>query len=146
MSRAYSEDLRDRVLDAVAAGSSARRAAARFGIGVATAVRWVRRWRESGERRALRQGYPKRSILDPHEAFLFDLVDEQSDITLDEMCVRLHDERGVKVARVTVWRFFDRRGWSFKKRQAMRTSRRERTSPRHGAPGSRRSPISTPSA
>ena len=146
MSRAYSEDLRDRVLDAVASGSSARGAAARFGIGVATAVRWARRWRESGERRAQRQGYPKRSVLDPHEAFLFGLVDEQSDITLDEMCARLRDERGVRVARVTVWRFFDRRGWSFKKRQAMRTSRRERTSPRHGAPGSRRSPVSTPSA
>ena len=145
MSRAYSEDLRDRVLDAVASGNSARGAAARFGIGVATAVRWVRRWRESGERRAQRQGYPKRSVLDPHEAFLFSLVDEQSDITLDEMCARLRDERGLQVARVTVWRFFERRGWSFKKRLAMRPSRRERTSPRRGAPGSRRSPISTPS-
>lgn len=145
MSRAYSEDLRDRVLDAVASGSSARGAAARFGIGVATAVRWVRRWRESGERRAQRQGYPKRSVLDLHEAFLLGLVDEQSDITLDEMCARLREERGVSVARVTVWRFFERRGWSFKKRLAMPTSKRERTSPRHGAPGSRRSPISTPS-
>ncbi|HSG36022.1 MAG TPA: IS630 family transposase [Paracoccaceae bacterium] len=116
MSRAYSEDLRNRVLDAVASGDSARGAAARFGIGVATAVRWVRRWRESGERRAQRQGYPKRSVLDPHEAFLFSLVDEQSDITLDEMCARLRDERGLRVARVTVWRFFERRGWSFKKK------------------------------
>jgi len=146
MSRAYSEDLRDRVLDAVASGNSARGAAARFGIGVATAVRWVRRWRESGERRAKRQGYPKRSVLDPHEAFLLGLVDEQSDITLDEMCARLRAERGVGVARVTVWRFFERRGWSFKKRLATQTSRREQTSPRRGAPGSRRSPISTPSA
>jgi transposase len=145
MSRAYSEDLRDRVLDAVASGSSARGAAARFGIGVATAVRWVRRWREPGERRAQRQGYPKRSILDPHEAFLLGLVDEQSDITLDEMCARLREERGVRVARVTVWRFFERRGWSFKKRLAMPTSRRERTLPKRGAPGSRHSPISTPS-
>ena len=146
MSRAYSEDLRHRVLDAVSGGSSARGAAARFGVGAATAVRWVRRWRETGERHAHRQGYPKRSILDPHETFLFGLVDEHSDITLDEMCARLHDERGVKVARVTVWRFFDRRGWSFKKRLAMRTNRRGRTSPRHAAPGSTRSPISTPSA
>ena len=146
MSRAYSEDLRHRVLDAVSAGSSARGVAARFGIGVATAVRWVRRWRETGERCAHRQGYPKRSVLDPHEAFLLGLVDEQSDITLDEMCARLRDQRGVSVARVTVWRFFDRRGWSFRKRLAMRTSRRERTLPKHAAPGSTRSPISTPSA
>ena len=39
MSQACSDDLRDRVLDAVAAGSSARGAASRFGVGVATAVR-----------------------------------------------------------------------------------------------------------
>ena len=41
MSRAYSADLRERVLAAVAAGQSARGAAARFGIGPATASRWV---------------------------------------------------------------------------------------------------------
>jgi len=110
MSRAYSEDLREPVLDAVAAGSSARGAAARFGIAVATGVRWVQRWRETGERPAQRQGYPKRSILDPHEDFLLKLVAEEVDVTLDEMRSRLFDERGVRVARVTVWRFFDRRG------------------------------------
>jgi len=145
MSRAYSEGSHDRVLDAVASGTSARGAAARFGIGVATAVRWVRRWRESGERRAQRQGYPKRSILDPNEAFLLGLVDEQSDITLDEMCAGLREDRGIGVAPVMVWRFFERRGGSFKRRLATRTSRRARTSPRRGAPGSRHSPISIPS-
>ena len=56
MSRAYSADLRERVLAAVAAGQSARGAAARFGIGPATASRWVRRWRETGERTARKLG------------------------------------------------------------------------------------------
>ncbi len=36
-------------------------AAARFGVGVAKAIRWVQRWRESGERRARKQGHPIRS-------------------------------------------------------------------------------------
>ena len=146
MSRAYSDDLRDRVLDAVAAGASARGAAARFGIGVATAVRWARRWRETGGRRAYRQGYPKRSILDLHEDFLMGLVADQVDITIDEMQARLEAERGVRAARVTIWRFFERRGWSFKKRLAMRTSNSARTSPRRAGTGSRRNPISTPNA
>ena len=35
MAQAYSQDLRDRVIDA---GTSARAAAERFGIGVATAI------------------------------------------------------------------------------------------------------------
>jgi transposase len=46
MARAYSQDLRDRVIDA---GTSARAAA--DGVGVATAIVWVRRARE-GERSA----------------------------------------------------------------------------------------------
>ncbi|MEL6979826.1 MAG: IS630 transposase-related protein [Pseudomonadota bacterium] len=51
MLRTYSDDLAQRVLDAVAAGASARAAPARFNIGAAAAVRWARRWRETGERR-----------------------------------------------------------------------------------------------
>ena len=50
MARAYSQDLRDRVLDAALAGLPARQAAVRFGVGIATAILWVRRARESGER------------------------------------------------------------------------------------------------
>jgi transposase len=47
MARAYSQDLRDRVLDAALAGLPARQAAVRFGVGIATAivrVRWARDW------------------------------------------------------------------------------------------------------
>lgn len=47
MARAYSQDLRDGVLAAAEDGSS-RSAAARFGIGIKTAIEWVRRARETG--------------------------------------------------------------------------------------------------
>ena len=123
MSGAYSGDLRGRVLDAVDAGSSARQAAARFGVGVATAIRWVRRWHESGERTARKQGHPIRSKLDAHEAYLFGLIERTVDITLDEMRHRLAEERGVRAGFGTLWRFFDRRGITVKKRRAMRLSR-----------------------
>ena len=56
MAQAYSQDLRERVIDA---GTSARQAAERFGIGVATAIVWVRRARE-GERSARKQGQRRR--------------------------------------------------------------------------------------
>ena len=48
MARAYSQDLRDRVIDAALAGLSARGAAERFGFGEATAILWVRRGRQAG--------------------------------------------------------------------------------------------------
>ena len=72
-----------------------RRAAARFGVGVSTAVLWVRRWRETGERTARKQGHPIRSKLDAHEAYLLGLIEQTVDITLDEMRHRLAEERGV---------------------------------------------------
>ena len=115
MARAYSQDVRDRVLSATAEGSSARGAAARFRIGVKTAIAWVRRARATGETTARRQGQPKGSKLDAHAAFLLGLVAEQADITLAEMQARLRDERGALAGTTTLWRFFDARGLTFKK-------------------------------
>lgn len=43
MTRALSEDLRSRVLNASSDGMSARQAAARFGIGISTAIQWIGR-------------------------------------------------------------------------------------------------------
>ena len=70
MARAYSQDLRDRVIDAAFSGKSARGSAAHFGIGVATAIVWVRRAREAGDRTARKRGRPTRCKLDPHREFL----------------------------------------------------------------------------
>ena len=66
MARAYSQDLRDRVIDAALAGLPARHAAARFGIGDATAIVWVRRAPGTGGGNARMQGPPRRPKLDPH--------------------------------------------------------------------------------
>ena len=49
MARPYSMDLRERVVQAVEEeGLSRRQAADRFGIGIKTAIDWVRRFRETG--------------------------------------------------------------------------------------------------
>jgi transposase len=122
MARAYSQDLRDRVIDA---GTSARQAAERFGIGVATAIVWVRRAHE-GERSARKQGQPKRSKLDPHREFLMALIEAEPDITIAEMQERLRNEAGIAASVGTVWTFLDRAGLTFKKRPPMRPSRSAR--------------------
>jgi transposase len=62
MARAYSQDLRDRVIKTALGGVSVRQAAARYGVGVSTAILWVRRVR-SGEATARRQGQPNGSEL-----------------------------------------------------------------------------------
>ncbi len=56
MARAYSHDLRVRVLDAVSEGLSRREAAARYRIGIATVIRWAALAAATGETKAKRQG------------------------------------------------------------------------------------------
>jgi len=43
------------------------------------------------------------------------LVEEAPDMTLAEITAHLEDEHGLRVSRSTVWRFFHRRGITFKK-------------------------------
>ena len=144
MSRAYSADLRERVLAAVAAGQSARGAAARFGIGPATASRWVRRWRKTGERTARKPGHPPGSKLDAHAPYLLGLVAAQVDLTLAEVQRRLVRERGVRAALGTLWGFYRKQGLTYKKRRAMRTSSAGLPSKPRGRPGASASQRWTP--
>ena len=114
MPGAYSSDLRIRVIRALEAGLSARGAARRLGVGGSTATAWVGRWRREGSSEAKSQKGRSRSPLAAHAAFLLALVDEQADLTLEEIRERLA-QRGVPVAVSSIWRFFDRHGISFKK-------------------------------
>ena len=60
--------------------------------------------------------------------FLLALVDEADDITLHEMQRRLADDRDIEVGIGSLWRFFDRRGITWKKRLRTRASRTVQTS------------------
>jgi transposase len=123
MARAYSQDLRERVIGAALSGTPARHAAARFGIGIATAIVWVRRARQTGERTARKQGQPRRSKLDAHRDYLLGLIEETPDMTISEMLERLAGERGVSASRATLWTFLDRCGLTFKKSLRTRASK-----------------------
>src|SRR5262252_11105673 len=93
MPGAYSSDLRIRVIRAVEGGLAARGAARRLGVGESTATAWIGRWRRTGSSEARSQKGRSRSPLAAHAAFLLALVDEQADLTLEEIRQRLA-ERG----------------------------------------------------
>lgn len=118
MARAYGVDLRERVLGAAEEGVSIRQAAGRFEVGISTAIVWVRRFRESGEKNARKQGKPRGSKLDSYEAFLLELVKAQPDITLEEMRGALLRDHSFEASLTTIWRFFESRGITFKKNRA----------------------------
>lgn len=118
MGKSYSQDLRDRVFSSVADGGSARGAAARFGVGVSTAIVWVRRLKQTGEISAQARGKPRGSKLDIHKAYLLGLVSVSPDITLHEVQAKLEEDKGVHGAIGTLWRFYDRQALTFKKNGA----------------------------
>ena len=119
MARAYSLDFRERVLAAVLnEGMSARGAAARFGISESSAIKWVRRHRETGSVAPSKIGGHKPRLL-AGELRDWLLERTKSDFTLRGLVAELA-ERGVKVDYVQVWRFVHAEGLSFKKKRASR--------------------------
>lgn len=120
MGRAYSEDLRQRIVDAVDGGMSRRQAAALYKVSVSSAIRYVQRWHDSGTVEPSRMGQPEGSKLDPHRVWLLRLIENEPDITLSEIGERLKTEHQVKACIGTLWKFFNRNDISFKKNRARR--------------------------
>jgi transposase len=114
MPRPYSNDLRARVIEAIEAGASRREAAERYELSPSVVVIWAQRWEETGSVAAKPSG-GSISPLEEHAKFLLALIVEQSDLTLDEI-VEVMNKKGIAGSRTAVWRFFDRRNISFKKK------------------------------
>src|SRR5947208_14767812 len=113
MPKPYSGDFRVRVLEEVMGGASRREAAERYGISPSVVVIWAQRFEETGSVAAKPSG-GSTSPLEDHAEFLLALVDEQSDLTLDEIVAAM-GKRGIAGSRSAVWRFFERRNISYKK-------------------------------
>lgn len=119
MVRPLSNDLRNRVVAAVEKGQSRRAAAERFGISVSAAIKWVAAWRRTGSVEPQRMGGDHRSQrIEAYAEVILALVEAKPDVTLAEIMAHLEAEHGLRVASSTVWRFFDRRGITFKKNRA----------------------------
>jgi transposase len=114
MARALGVDLRSRVLKASEEGASARQAAARFEVGISSAIRWIAR-AKIGEFTPRPQGWRRGSRLDAHEAFIVGLIEERKDITLNEMVERLAADRSVRIGRSALSDWLRGRDWTFKK-------------------------------
>ena len=114
----YSNDLRVRVIQVVESGLAARAAARQFVIGDSTAIRWAKRWRETGSFQAKSNKGQSRSPLKQHEEWLLELIRLEPDLTLEEIQQHLLDMRQQRAGLGSVWRFFNRHGISFKKKRS----------------------------
>ncbi len=117
MARAYSLDLRERVVEAVAAGQSCRAVAAMFKVSVASVVKWSQRFRAEGSPAARRMGGYRPYVLADEREWLLKRLADQPDVTLRGLLVELA-ERGIKVSYYAVWHFFEHERITFKKKPA----------------------------
>ena len=117
MARAYSLDLRERVVAAVMRGGLSRReAAARFGVAASTAVKWVERYRVTGSAAPGKMGGNKpKKIAGEHADWLRRRCREQA-FTLRGLVRELAGERALKVDYRSVWEFVHAETLSYKKR------------------------------
>jgi transposase len=119
MGKTLSEDLRVRVIAAVNGGISRNAAAERFGIAVATAVRWLRAWHDTGATAAQPKGGDLRSHrIEAYRDVILGAIAAQVDMTLVELSELLRREHGTSFAPSTIWRFLHRHGMTFKKNRA----------------------------
>ena len=137
-----SVDLRERVVAAVAAGASCRRAAARFGVSVSSASRWSQRSHQEGHFAPKPMGGDHTSqAIEAHAALILATSEQEPRLFLRELRDRLA-EQGVQTSTSGLSRFFARHRITRKKGRCTQLSRSVRTS---GPPlrlGLRRSPSS----
>ena len=113
MAKAYSADMRQRVIGRVESGASRREAAEHYEVSPSTAVIWVKCFRETGRCAAKPRG-GSTSPLEKQADFLLALIEVEPDLTLDEV-VRAMRKHKIPGSRTAVWRFFQRHKITFKK-------------------------------
>ena len=121
MAKTLSEDLRGRVIAAVGAGMSRRGAAERFGVGAATAVRWLSAFRATGATAAKPKGGDQRSHrIEAFRDVILNAIEAQKDVTLAELAAMLGRDHQASFAPSTVHRFLARHRITLKKSHACR--------------------------
>ncbi len=117
MARAYSEDLRSRVVARVEAGQPVREVASHFGVSVSSVVKWSQRYRATGSVAAKPMGSRLPRLLLGERDWLLDRLAASPDITLRALVSELQ-ERGVRASYGSLWRLLNDEGINFKKKPA----------------------------
>jgi transposase len=140
----YSIDLRQKILQACERRLGSQRALADlFGVSLSFVEKLLRRRRTTGDIAPRPHAGGQRPSLDAAATTLVQqLVHDNADLTLEELCARVADDRGIHVSVATMCRVLQRLGLPRKKSRstpASATPRASSTRARTTASASRRS-------
>jgi len=113
--KAYSEDLRERIVRAVDGGMAKSRAARTFSVSLATVKNYVRQLHHTGSLAPKPIPGRPREIGPDQEAALVAQLRTQPDATLEEHCQRWEKEQGARLSTATMSRAIVRVDWTRKK-------------------------------
>jgi transposase len=144
----YSIDLRQKILHACERRLGSQRALADlFGVSLSFVEKLLRRHRTTGDIAPKPHAGGQKPRLDTAAATLVrQLVHDNADLTLEELCSRVADAVGVRVSLATMCRMLRRLGLPRKKRRSRPVSVTPRASSRRARTTARRSRRSTSSA
>jgi len=125
--KAYSQDLRERVIGAVRAKQQTLAAIAQtFGVSESTVDKWAKRWRETRSVSARPFAGGRRRALRECAATLRAEVKKQPDVTLAELCARVQQRHGVSASPSMMCRELQRLGLGRKKSRSTTANERPR--------------------
>jgi transposase len=141
MGRAYSQDLRERVMAAVESGTGAYAAASIFRVSVSYIYKLLGRRKRTGETSARPWAGGPKPKLAAHDEALRAGVMSEPDATLAELQAWLVAEHNVKVSMGCLWKRLRHVGLTLKKSHCAPPNKTARISPRPATNGVQASPI-----
>jgi transposase len=116
MTAPLSQDLRERIVQAVEGGSTIRQAARRFAVSASAAIKLMQRVRQTGSTAPAKIGGSRRPLLEAHADALRAIASSQAGVTLREIKATLAARGIVVKALSTIADMLHRLGLSHKKR------------------------------
>ena len=118
MPRPYSEDLRLRVVNAVASGKTTRAVSALYQVSPAFVSTIHQYWRQTGHVHSKQVGGYRRALLEPYEAALTEQLSNSPAMTLKEVQAWLAGEHGLTISISAIDKFLRHKlGYRYKKKR-----------------------------
>lgn len=114
MAKSYSQDLRQRVVAAVANGRSRHAVAKLFNLSPSAVIKWTKRFDSTGSAAAKPMGGVRRDALGDQRSWLRARLKAKPDLTLEALRAELA-ERGTKVSLWVIWHFCRTEKLTYKK-------------------------------
>lgn len=121
--KAYSDDLREKVLKALQGGQIAKEVAIRFDVGISWVYKIKRRFNDTGSYKALHRSGRPRKLTEENVNKISEMVKANPSLTLDE----IREKGNFSVGRTTIYRTLQRLKLTYKKKHFLRQNKIEPT-------------------